>query len=108
MATKGQNTSTPSLTSCSSRARSPARSGRYEGPRFSSFGSPTDVVELAEIEPDDPGRGQLAVAIEAAPINPSDLMLIKGIYRVRNCPRRSAPKESVASSPLATTSTHLV
>jgi NADPH:quinone reductase-like Zn-dependent oxidoreductase len=51
--------------------------------QFSSFGSPTDVVELTEIEPDDPGPGQLTVAIEAAPINPSDLMLIKGIYGVR-------------------------
>src|SRR6476620_885538 len=48
--------------------------------QLSSCGSPTDVVELTEIEPDDPGPGQLAVAIEAAPINPSDLMLIKGIY----------------------------
>jgi NADPH:quinone reductase-like Zn-dependent oxidoreductase len=51
--------------------------------QLSSFGSPTDVVELTEIQPDDPGPGQLAVAIEAAPINPSDLMLIKGIYGVR-------------------------
>ncbi|MDA0160635.1 zinc-dependent alcohol dehydrogenase family protein [Solirubrobacter ginsenosidimutans] len=51
--------------------------------QLSSFGSPADVVELAEIEPDDPGPGQLTVAIEAAPINPSDLMLIKGVYGVR-------------------------
>jgi NADPH:quinone reductase-like Zn-dependent oxidoreductase len=51
--------------------------------QFSSFGSPTDVVELTEIEPDHPGPGQLTVAIEAAPINPSDLMLIKGVYGVR-------------------------
>ena len=51
--------------------------------QFSSFGSPGDVVELTEIEPDDPGPGQLTVAIEAAPINPSDLMLIKGVYGVR-------------------------
>src|SRR6478752_7525011 len=50
--------------------------------QLSSFGSPTDVVALTEIEPDDPGPGQLSVAIEAAPINPSDLMLIKGIYGV--------------------------
>ena len=41
--------------------------------QISSFGSPTDVVELTEIEPDEPGPGQLAVAIEAAPISPSDL-----------------------------------
>src|SRR5579864_5683627 len=51
--------------------------------QISSFGSPTDVVELVEIEPADPGPGQLAVAIEAAPINPSDLTLIKGVYGVR-------------------------
>jgi NADPH:quinone reductase-like Zn-dependent oxidoreductase len=51
--------------------------------QLSSYGSPTDVVELAEIEPDKPGPTQLTVAIEAAPINPSDLMLIKGIYGVR-------------------------
>ena len=51
--------------------------------QLSSFGSPTDVVELAEVAPADPGPGQLAVSIEAAPINPSDLNLIRGIYGVR-------------------------
>ncbi|MCW3064760.1 MAG: trans-2-enoyl-CoA reductase [Solirubrobacterales bacterium] len=51
--------------------------------QLSSFGAPTDVVELAEAASGDPGPGQLAVAIEAAPINPSDLMLIRGIYGVR-------------------------
>ncbi len=50
---------------------------------LSSFGAPTDVVELAEVDPADPGPGQLAVSIEAAPINPSDLNLIRGIYGVR-------------------------
>src|SRR6476661_10426688 len=51
--------------------------------QFSSFGEPTDVVELAEVDPADPGPGQLVVSIEAAPINPSDLNLIRGIYGVR-------------------------
>ena len=51
--------------------------------QLSRFGAPTDVVELAEVDPADPGPGQLAVALEAAPINPSDLMLIKGVYGVR-------------------------
>ncbi|MHB8693065.1 MAG: zinc-dependent alcohol dehydrogenase family protein [Solirubrobacteraceae bacterium] len=51
--------------------------------QLSSFGVPTDVVELAEIDPSEPGPGQLAVTLEAAPINPSDLMLIRGIYGVR-------------------------
>src|SRR5690348_3595722 len=48
-----------------------------------SFGEPTDVVEAAEVDLPDPGPGQLLVSIEAAPINPSDLMLIRGIYGVR-------------------------
>ena len=48
-----------------------------------SFGSPTEVVELADIDSADPGPGQLAVSIEAAPINPSDLNLIRGVYGVR-------------------------
>jgi NADPH:quinone reductase-like Zn-dependent oxidoreductase len=51
--------------------------------QLSRFGTPTDVVELAEIDPADPGPGQLAVSIDAAPINPSDLSLIRGVYGVR-------------------------
>jgi NADPH:quinone reductase-like Zn-dependent oxidoreductase len=51
--------------------------------QLSSFGAPTDVVELVELDPADPGPGQLAVSIEAAPINPSDLNLIRGVYGVR-------------------------
>ena len=51
--------------------------------QLSRFGTPTDVVKLAEIDPGDPGPGQLAVSIEAAPINPSDLSLIRGVYGVR-------------------------
>jgi NADPH:quinone reductase-like Zn-dependent oxidoreductase len=51
--------------------------------QLSSFGAPSDVVELAEIDLPEPGRGQLAVSIEAAPINPSDLNLIRGVYGVR-------------------------
>jgi NADPH:quinone reductase-like Zn-dependent oxidoreductase len=51
--------------------------------QVSSFGAPSDVVELAEVDPADPGPDQLAVAIEAAPVNPSDLNLIRGLYGVR-------------------------
>ena len=51
--------------------------------QFSSFGEPADVVEAAEVDPPHPGPGQLLVSIEAAPINPSDLMLIRGMYGVR-------------------------
>jgi len=51
--------------------------------QVSRFGPPTDVVEFADVAPADPGPGQLAVSIEAAPINPSDLNLIRGVYGVR-------------------------
>jgi NADPH:quinone reductase-like Zn-dependent oxidoreductase len=51
--------------------------------QLSRFGTPIDVVELAEAEAANPGPGQLAVSIEAAPINPSDLNLIRGVYGVR-------------------------
>jgi NADPH:quinone reductase-like Zn-dependent oxidoreductase len=51
--------------------------------QLSSFGAPADVVGLAEVDSADPGAGQLAVSIEAAPINPSDLNLIRGVYGVR-------------------------
>jgi NADPH:quinone reductase-like Zn-dependent oxidoreductase len=51
--------------------------------QLSSFGAPADVLELTELDPADPGPGQLAVSIEAAPINPSDLTLIRGVYGVR-------------------------
>jgi NADPH:quinone reductase-like Zn-dependent oxidoreductase len=51
--------------------------------QIAGFGTPTDVVELAEVAPAQPGPGRLAVAIEAATINPSDLNLIRGIYGVR-------------------------
>jgi NADPH:quinone reductase-like Zn-dependent oxidoreductase len=51
--------------------------------QLSRFGSPSDVVEFAKVDPADPGPGQMAVSIEAAPINPSDLNLIRGIYGVR-------------------------
>jgi NADPH:quinone reductase-like Zn-dependent oxidoreductase len=57
--------------------------------QLSRFGAPTDVVELTEVDPADPGPGQLALSIEAAPINPSDLNLIRGVYGVR--PELPAP-----------------
>jgi NADPH:quinone reductase-like Zn-dependent oxidoreductase len=44
------------------------------------FGKPSTAPELIESEAPKPGPGQLLVALEAAPINPSDLLLIRGRY----------------------------
>lgn len=45
-----------------------------------AFGQPTTAPELLESEAPEPGAGQVLVALEAAPINPSDLLLIRGHY----------------------------
>jgi NADPH:quinone reductase-like Zn-dependent oxidoreductase len=45
-----------------------------------AFGKPTTAPELVQSEAPEPGAGQVLVALEAAPINPSDLLLITGRY----------------------------
>lgn len=48
--------------------------------RMREFGKPTTAPELIESESPEPTAGQVLVAVEAAPINPSDLLLIRGWY----------------------------
>jgi len=48
--------------------------------QIKTFGKPTMVPELIESDPPEPATGQVLVALEAAPINPSDLLLIRGRY----------------------------
>ena len=47
---------------------------------LSEFGNPTESPELVDVETPTPQAGQVAVAMEASPINPSDLLLIRGFY----------------------------
>src|SRR5438552_11456042 len=47
---------------------------------MSEFGQPTTAPELIESDAPEPGPGQVLVAMEASPINPSDLLLIRGFY----------------------------
>jgi len=64
-----------------------------------AFGKPTTAPELMEAAPLEPGTGHVLVALEAAPINSSDLLLITGRYGVRPpCPPRWGPQVSVESS----------
>jgi NADPH:quinone reductase-like Zn-dependent oxidoreductase len=51
--------------------------------RIDTFGPPAEVVKLVEVDEPTPGPGQLLIALEAAPINPSDLLLVRGVYGVR-------------------------
>lgn len=49
--------------------------------RFSRFGRASEVAELLDIpEPAAPGAGEVLIAVEVAPINPSDLLHFEGRY----------------------------
>ena len=49
--------------------------------QISSFGNPTDVLELIDIpEPPQPDAGQALIGVEFVPINHNDLLLIKGTF----------------------------
>jgi len=48
--------------------------------QIDTYGKARDVVRLVECDQPEPGPDQVLVAMEASPINPSDLLLIQGWY----------------------------
>ncbi len=50
--------------------------------RFESFGEPSDVLRVVEIPTPEPGPGEIRVRMIASPINPSDLLTVRGKYGV--------------------------
>lgn len=51
--------------------------------QLTKFGDPTEVIQLAEIEEPSLKQGELLIRMEAAPLNPSDFMIVKGQYAVQ-------------------------
>jgi NADPH:quinone reductase-like Zn-dependent oxidoreductase len=49
---------------------------------FEQFGEPGDALGLRDLPVPDPGPGQVRVRMIASPINPSDLMVVRGRYGV--------------------------
>lgn len=47
---------------------------------FKEFGEPSSVLQLEDIEEPTPGQGEVLVSVIASPINPSDLMYVRGVY----------------------------
>lgn len=47
---------------------------------FERFGEPGDVLEVRDVAPPTPGPGQVRVRMLASPVNPSDLMTVRGVY----------------------------
>ena len=48
--------------------------------RFYEFGEPADVLRLEDVSRPEPGPGQVLVRLRARPINPSDLLTVRGLY----------------------------
>ena len=48
-----------------------------------AHGKPADVIELRTVSDPAPGPEDVLVSMEAAPLNPSDFLLVRGTYAVR-------------------------
>jgi NADPH:quinone reductase-like Zn-dependent oxidoreductase len=60
-----------------------------------AFGEPSNVIELHTVSEPVLGQEDVLVSMEAAPINPSDFLLVRGIYGVRPAFPFSAGAEGV-------------
>jgi len=47
---------------------------------FDRFGDPAEVLQVRDLPMPEPGRGQVRVRMIYSPINPSDLMVVRGQY----------------------------
>lgn len=55
--------------------------------RFQNTGEPADVLHVEELEVPRPKPGEVLVRMLASPVNPSDLMFVRGRYTTApNCP----------------------
>ena len=50
---------------------------------FDRFGEPGEVLRVAEVPTPEPGPGEVRVRMTASPINPSDLLMVRGLYVIR-------------------------
>src|SRR3954464_14131172 len=81
----------------SDRLRNPRRSARPGRPGgstrpepgrpmkavvFDRFGEPNEVLSVREVPTPEPGPGQVRVRMVASPVNPSDLLVVRGRYGV--------------------------
>jgi NADPH:quinone reductase-like Zn-dependent oxidoreductase len=65
---------------------------------LTQFGTPSESVALHDDGDPVPGPGDVLVRMEAAAVNPSDLLLLRGLYLAGpNRRRRSAVKAAESS-----------
>lgn len=52
--------------------------------QLNGFGDPVESIGLVELpDPDGPGEGEALVQLEYAPVHPSELLMVRGMYGVR-------------------------
>ncbi len=51
--------------------------------QFESTGEPAEVLRCVDVAKPQPQRGQVLVRMLASPVNPSDMMFVRGIYGVQ-------------------------
>ncbi|WP_165219819.1 zinc-dependent alcohol dehydrogenase family protein [Aquisphaera insulae] len=49
---------------------------------FERFGEPSEVVEIRDVPLPEPGPGEVRVRMIATPVNPSDILVVRGRYGV--------------------------
>lgn len=55
---------------------------------FDSAGEPDEVLHSGDTELRPPGRGEVRVRMISSPVNPSDMMFVRGIYGIKpQCPQ---------------------
>ena len=47
---------------------------------FERFGPPAEVLQVRDVPTPEPGRGEARVRMKFVPINPSDVMTVRGEY----------------------------
>lgn len=65
--------------------------------RFSRFGEPRDVLRLENLPAPEPGTGEVRVRFTHRPINPSDLLTVRGDYRILAQPPLTPGLEGVGT-----------
>src|SRR6266852_4759831 len=52
--------------------------------QLTAYGNPAEALKYVDIpEPETPGPNQVLIGVEFSPVNPSDLLLARGIYGIR-------------------------
>lgn len=47
---------------------------------YDRFGTPAEVLQLRDVPTPEPGRGEVRVRMIASPVNPSDMLTVRGMY----------------------------